>query len=113
MLSVYPQLGDPSIEHAWSGVMGYALHKMPLIGGSADGQWHATAFGGHGLNTTAMAGRLIANAILNGDDAYKRFAAFPPVWSGGPAGRVGVQASYWWMQLRDKIEERKAQRRKR
>lgn len=105
MLSVYPQLGDPAIDHAWSGIMGYARHKMPLIGRSGDGQWYATAFGGHGLNTTAMAGRLIADAIAKGDDAYKRFAAFPPVWTGGLLGRAGVQASYWWMQWRDKIEE--------
>ena len=32
MLSVYPQLGDPAIDYAWAGLMGYALHKMPLIG---------------------------------------------------------------------------------
>jgi gamma-glutamylputrescine oxidase len=108
MLSVYPQLGDPAIDYAWSGIMGYALHKMPLIGRSADGRWYATAFGGHGLNTTAMAGRLIANAILNGDDSYRRFAVFPPAWTGGPLGRLGVQTSYWWMQLRDRFEEAKS-----
>jgi glycine/D-amino acid oxidase-like deaminating enzyme len=110
MLSVYPQLGGPAIDYAWSGIMGYALHKMPLIGRSADGQWYATAFGGHGLNTTAMAGCLIANAIVHGDDSYRQFAMFRSDWAGGPFGRIGVQASYWWMQLRDRIEEAKAPR---
>jgi glycine/D-amino acid oxidase-like deaminating enzyme len=111
LLSVFPQLGDPKIDYAWSGIMGYALHKMPLIGRSADGQFYATAFGGHGLNTTAMAGILIARAIADGDDEYRRFAPFAPRWAGGPFGRAGVQGSYWWMQLRDRIDEAKSARR--
>jgi glycine/D-amino acid oxidase-like deaminating enzyme len=78
---------------------------MPLIGRDGDGQWHATAFGGHGLNTTAMAGLLIARAIAEGDDEYRRFAAFGPSWAGGPFGRIGAQGAYWWMQLRDRIDE--------
>ncbi|QIG51762.1 FAD-binding oxidoreductase [Nordella sp. HKS 07] len=112
MLSVFPQLGDPRIDYAWSGLMGYALHKMPLIGRAVDGQWFATAFGGHGLNTTAMAGILMARAIADRDDEYRRFAPFAPKWAGGPFGRIGVQASYWHMQLRDALDER-ADRKKR
>ena len=106
MLSVFPQLGNPKIDYAWAGLMAYALHKMPLIGRAPDGQWFATAFGGHGLNTTAMAGILLARAIADGDDEYRRFAAFAPKWAGGPFGRVGVQASYWRMQAHDRRDER-------
>lgn len=113
MLSVYPQLGDPAIDYAWAGLMGYALHKMPLIGQIEDGVWYATAFGGHGLNTTAMAGLLIARAISAGDDEYRRFSAFAPRWAGGPFGRLGVQSSYWMMQLRDRLDEAKSRRRQR
>ncbi len=105
MLSTYPKLGNPRIEYSWAGLMGYALHKMPLIGKDAQGQWFATAFGGHGMNTTAMAGQLIARAIADGEDDYQRFAPFAPVWAGGQLGRVGVQSSYWWMQLRDRLDE--------
>ncbi len=105
MLATYPQLGNPRIEYSWAGLMGYALHKMPLIGRDGDGQWYATAFGGHGMNTTAMAGQLLARAIADGDDEYRRFAAFAPQWAGGQLGRIGVQTSYWWMQLRDRIDE--------
>jgi gamma-glutamylputrescine oxidase len=106
MLSVFPQLGAPRIDYAWAGLMGYARHKMPLIGGDGKGQWWASAFGGHGMNTTAMAGLLIARAIANGDDEYRRFLPFGPQWVGGPIGRLGVQGSYWWMQLRDRLDER-------
>lgn len=112
MLRTYPKLGDPRIEYAWAGLMGYALHKMPLIGRDRDGQWFATAFGGHGLNTTAMGGLLVARAIADGDDSYRQFTPFAPQWAYGQLGRLGVQGSYWWMQARDRLDEARSQPRK-
>jgi len=110
MLSVYPGLGDPRIDYAWAGLMGYAIHKMPLIGRDADGQWFATAFGGHGINTTAMAGLLVARGIAGEDDQWRRFTPFAPRWAFGQLGRLGVQGSYWWMQARDRWEEARSAR---
>jgi gamma-glutamylputrescine oxidase len=107
MVSVFPQLGNPRIDYAWAGLMGYARHFMPLIGGDGKGQWWATAFGGHGMNTTAMGGILMARAIAAKDDEYRRFAPFAPQWAGGPFGRAGVQAGYWYMQLKDRLDERR------
>jgi gamma-glutamylputrescine oxidase len=105
MLAVYPQLGNPRIDYAWAGLMGYALHKMPLIGRDRHGPWYATAFGGHGLNTTAMAGLLLAQAIARGDDTYQQFAPYGPRYAFGLLGRAGVQASYWAMQVLDRLDE--------
>ena len=105
IVSVFPSLGSPKIDYAWAGLMGYARHFMPLIGTDGQGQWWATAFGGHGLNTTAMGGILMARAIAARDDEYKRFAPFGPQWAGGPFGRIGVQAGYWTMQLKDRLDE--------
>ena len=110
MVSVYPQLGNPRIDFAWSGIMGYARHFMPLIGTDGDGQWWATAFGGHGMNTTALGGILISRAIAAKDDEYRRFLPFAPDWAGGPLGRVAVQLGYWQMQLRDRLDEARASR---
>lgn len=107
MLSVYPQLTAATPSHAWAGLMGYALHKMPLIGEVEDGLWMATAFGGHGLNTTAMAGYLIAGAISNNDDRYKLFSSYRRDWAGGLIGKAGVQLTYWGMQFRDRFDEEK------
>lgn len=108
---VFPALHDVSFDHAWSGLMAYAVHKMPQIGELAPGIWLASAFGGHGLNTTAMAGDLVARAIVDGDDRWRLFSPYELVWAGGTAGRVAAQAVYWWMQARDAIDETRAQRR--
>jgi glycine/D-amino acid oxidase-like deaminating enzyme len=108
---VYPQLGDADIEHAWAGVMSYAVHKMPQIGELTPGVWLAGAFGGHGLNTTAMAGDLIARAIVERDDRWRLFSAYELVWAGGRIGPPAAQALYWTMQVRDAIEERLSHRR--
>jgi gamma-glutamylputrescine oxidase len=66
MLATYPQLGNPRIDYSWAGLMGYALHKMPLIGRDRHGHLFATAFGGHGMNTTAMAGQCWRAPLLMG-----------------------------------------------
>jgi gamma-glutamylputrescine oxidase len=105
ILKVYPQLGDVEIEHAWSGTMAYAVHKMPQIGELAPGYWIASAFGGHGLNTTAMAGEMIARAILDGDDRWRLFSSYELTWAGGAFGRAAAQTSLWAMQRRDAVVE--------
>jgi len=106
--ALYPQLGGIEIEHRWSGVLGRTIHGMPQIGELSPGIWLASGFGGHGLNTTAMAGNLIAHAIVDGDDTWRLFLPFELIWAGGLAGRVAAQIGYWWNRGRDEIKARKA-----
>src|SRR6185295_17093347 len=108
--SIYPQLLDVSIDYAWSGIMGYAIHKMPQIGMVQPGVWIASAFGGHGLNTTAIAGELIASAIVEQDDRWRLFIPFGLVWAGGSAGRAATQTIYWSMQAKDWLDEAQTKR---
>ncbi len=106
MIEVYPQLAGLKIESAWSGLMAYARHYMPQVGRLDEGLWYCTAFGGHGLNTTAAAGCLIAAAIADGDDRYRLFTPFGLAWNGGPLGPAAAQLTYWKMQLQDWWAER-------
>ena len=99
--------------HAWSGMMAYAVHKMPQIGELAPGYWLASAFGGHGLNTTAMAGEIIARAILEGDDRWRLFSPYELVWAGGGFGRVAAHAILRSIQVRDALKDRIARYRDR
>jgi glycine/D-amino acid oxidase-like deaminating enzyme len=107
MTATYPQLEKLETELAWSGLMSYARHLMPQIGRLKSGIWYCTAFGGHGLNTTAIGGRMIAEAILGQSDRYRRFAPFGLDWTGGLAGMAAVQLTYWRYQAIDAWRERR------
>ena len=109
--AVYPQLGEVSVEHVWSGVLGNALHRMPQIGELSPGLWLASGFGGHGINTSAMAGNVLAQAIVEGDDTWRLFAPFELVWAGGRLGRAAMQVYYWWFDARERFEARHARQR--
>jgi gamma-glutamylputrescine oxidase len=111
ILTIFPQLGDVEITHAWSGVMGYAVHKMPQIGEVSPGLWVASAFGGHGLNTSAMAGELIARAIAEGDDRWRLFSSYDLVHAGGRIGRAAAQLLHGAMRIRDAVDEQLATQR--
>ena len=108
MVGTYPQLTDLKTELAWSGLMSYARHLMPQIGEMQAGVWHCTAFGGHGLNTTAIGGKLVAEGILGQSDRYKLFKPFGLVWAGGYAGLAVAQLTYWKLQAQDWWRERAA-----
>ena len=106
MVGTYPQLAGLRTELAWSGLMSYARHLMPQIGCMAPGVWHCTAFGGHGLNTTAIGGKVIAEAILGESERYRLFQPFGLVWAGGLAGLAVAQLTYWKLQAQDWWRER-------
>ncbi len=109
--TAFPQLGPVAFESFWSGDMGFAIHRMPQIGEVQPGIWLASAFGAQGLNTSAMAGQLLARAIVEGDDTWRMFTPFELVWSGGAAGRAMVRATTWWWQASEAIVDRVARRR--
>jgi gamma-glutamylputrescine oxidase len=105
----YPQLGRVAVESAWSGSMGTPLHRMPQIGELGPGLWLASGFAGHGLNTTAMAGNLIARGIADDDPTWRLFTPFELVWAGGKYGRALAQIYYWTRRFGDAVAERRAQ----
>ncbi|CAN7444908.1 FAD-binding oxidoreductase [Rhizobium sp. LjRoot30] len=108
MVGTYPQLKGLKTELAWSGLMSYARHLMPQIGRMQPGVWYCTAFGGHGLNTTAIGGKVIAEGILGASERYKLFEPFGLVWAGGIAGLAVAQLTYWKLQAQDWWRERAA-----
>src|SRR5262249_39550388 len=96
-----------TIDHAWSGIMGYARHKMPQIGEIGRDVWVASAFGGHGLNTTAMAGLVIARALAQRDDRHRLFRPYGLERTHGLAGRIAAELEYWRLAFADRRDERR------
>jgi len=94
--TVFPKLGTVEIAEMWGGAVGQTVHGMPQIGQLRKGLWVASGFGRQGLNTSAMAGQLIARSILWGEERWRLFSPFELVWAGGATGRVaGFIVGLW------------------
>src|SRR3954449_5751552 len=94
--TVFPRLGKVPIADVFGGAVGLTVHGMPQIGQLRKGLWVASGFGRHGLNTSSMAGQVIARSILWGEERWKLFSPFELVWAGGATGRVAGHLIGLW-----------------
>jgi len=73
MLKTFPQLHDVRIDYAWGGFVDITMNRAPHFGRHSPTVYFAQGFSGHGVNTTGLAGKLIAEAI---DGQASRFDLF-------------------------------------
>lgn len=111
ILDVFPQLDGIGIDRAWSGLMGYARHKMPHIRELEPGIWSCASFGGHGMNTAPIGGRVVAEALCGESDRVRLFSPYGLDWNGGPFGPPAAQTVYAGLKLMDYIQETRSARR--
>ncbi|MVZ85448.1 FAD-dependent oxidoreductase [Burkholderia pseudomallei] len=103
MLKTFPQLADVTIEHAWGGFVDITMNRAPPFGRLTPTVYFAQGFSGHGVNTTGLAGKLIAEAI---DGQAARFDVFGKIrhrdFPGGAALRMpALVLAMAWYRLRD------------
>ncbi|MBF3812564.1 FAD-binding oxidoreductase [Burkholderia pseudomallei] len=103
MLKTFPQLADVTIEHAWGGFVDITMNRAPHFGRLTPTVYFAQGFSGHGVNTTGLAGKLIAEAI---DGQAARFDVFGKIrhrdFPGGAALRMpALVLAMTWYRLRD------------
>jgi glycine/D-amino acid oxidase-like deaminating enzyme len=101
----FPELGNIEIAHLWRGTLGRTVHRMPQIGEIERGVWIASGFGGHGLNTSALAGELVARGLVESDQTWRLFAPYELVWAGGMLGRILAQGVYWGTRPIDRVKQ--------
>ena len=101
MLKVYPQLAGTRVDYAWSGLMSYGRHKMPQLGKLPNGVWYGMGFGGHGVGPTSLAGDVLSAALMGELSKIDQFAAWGLPTTGGPAGLLAAQLTYWYYEVRD------------
>src|SRR3954462_6361160 len=94
--TIFPKLGKVGISDVFGGAVGGTVPGMPQIGQLRKGLWVASGFGRQGLNTSAMAGQLVARSILWGDERWRLFSPFELVWAGGATGRVAGHLIGLW-----------------
>lgn len=101
----FPELADCRIDYAWSGNFALTLTRIPHMG-TFDGRVYFThGYSGHGVTTTHLAGRLIAEAIDGQPerfDAFARLRNYP--FPGGRALRVPLTlAGAWYYRTLEKL----------
>jgi hypothetical protein len=94
--TVFPRLGKVAISDVFGGAVGLTVHGMPQVGQLRKGLWVASGFGRQGINTSAMAGLLVARSILWGDERWRLFSPFELVWAGGTTGRLAGHMIGMW-----------------
>jgi len=96
MLTVFPQLKDVEIEHAWTGKLGFTMERSPHIG-KHDGLYYALGYCGHGVALATYFGEKLAEMVL-GKDPHTAFADLPfkaiPFYRGTPWFRPVIYACY-------------------
>lgn len=102
---VFPRLGDVQLDYVWGGNIGITASRAPHWGRLGPNLYFAQGFSGHGLNTTQLAGRLIAEAIRGQSgrlDAFARLRHLP--FPGGRWFRTPILvAAMGWYKLRDAL----------
>lgn len=106
IVSVFPQLKDVKIDVAWTGLMGYARHKMPYLQELQENVWTVTALGGHGLNTGPALGRVLAEAIAENGSRHGLFAPYGLRWNGNFMGALVADSICAASNFRHLVRER-------
>lgn len=105
MARVFPQLNGVRFEHIWGGLIDISRNRAPHWGRLGDNIYFAQGFSGHGVATTGLAGRVIAEAIRGQAGRLDAFARirhhdFP----GGRTFRTPLLvAAMAWYKLRDAL----------
>ncbi|PTY38398.1 gamma-glutamylputrescine oxidoreductase [Saccharospirillum sp. MSK14-1] len=103
--STFPQLKGVKFDYAWGGDFLLTMSRLPQFGRIGDNIYYAQGYSGHGVTTTHLAGKLIAEALRGQAERFDAFSAlkhFP-----FPGGRLlrapytAVGALYYG--LRDKL----------
>lgn len=86
MERVFPQLKGIKIDYTWGGYVGITMNRAPHFGRLADHIYFAQGFSGHGIAATAMAGKLMSEAIMTTAERFDLFGKIPHIPF--PGGRV-------------------------
>lgn len=105
MLKVYPQLAHVRIDFAWGGTIGVPVNRVPQLGRTANNVYYCQGYSGHGVNTTHLAGQIMADAVAGTMERFDIFANIKPVRVPGAHlfRRPMVMLAMLYYRLRDRL----------
>ncbi|MFV3130087.1 NAD(P)/FAD-dependent oxidoreductase [Niveispirillum sp. KHB5.9] len=103
MLRYFPQLADLAIDYCWGGHVAITMNRMPHLGRVSPTTYFAQGYSGHGVALTAIAGRVIAEAIAGQAGRFDIFARVPHRAFPGPPGlkMPALVLGMLWYRLQD------------
>ncbi len=103
MLKTFPSLKDARIDFTWSGNFALTLTRFPQIGKLAPKVYFSHGDSGHGVTTTHLLARLLAESVTGDNARFEVFAGLPYFpFPGGKMFRVPLTvAGSWWYRARD------------
>jgi gamma-glutamylputrescine oxidase len=104
MAQVFPALAKAPVEHVWGGFVDISMNRAPDFGRLGQRVYYLQGFSGHGVALSALAGRLVAEAVLGQTERFDAFAALKHrSFPGGRLGRTPVLAlGMLWHRWRDR-----------
>jgi gamma-glutamylputrescine oxidase len=105
MLTTFPSLKSAKIDYAWSGNFALTLTRFPQMGRLGDNLLFSHGCSGHGVTTTHLLGRLLAEAVTGDPTRFNIIANLPYYpFPGGRLFRVPATiAGSWYYRARDAL----------
>jgi gamma-glutamylputrescine oxidase len=105
MIRVFPQLAGVALDYVWGGFVDISRNRAPHWGRITPNIYFAQGFSGHGIGTTGLAGRVLAEAIRGQSarlDVFARIKHLP--FPGGRLFRTPLLVmAMAWFKLRDAL----------
>jgi gamma-glutamylputrescine oxidase len=105
MLKTFPSLADVRTEYAWSGNFALTLPRIPHVGRISPTTFFSHGDSGHGVTTTHLLGRLLAEAATGHTTRFNAFANLPYLpFPGGRTFRVPLTVlGSWYYRALDRV----------
>ncbi len=103
MVKVFPGLKDARVDFTWGGLLDITLSRAPDFGRLAPNVFYLQGFAGHGMTLSAMAGKLVAEAISGTAERFDVFTRIPHRnFPGGPLlRRPALMLAMLYYRLKD------------
>jgi len=103
LVRVFPQTADLKVEYAWGGYLDITMSRAPDFGRLAPNVFYLQGFSGHGMSLTALAGKVVAEAVAGTAERFDVFARLPHGdFPGGPLlRRPSLVLAMLYYRLRD------------
>lgn len=104
-VKTFPFLKDRKVAFAWSGNCAFTFSRIPHIGRLNERVYFAHGYSGHGVTTSNLMGRLLAEAINHQNARFDLFASvknFP--FPGGRMFRIPLTVmGAWYYRVKEKL----------